>query len=99
MVLSAWFIRGCHLIALLYGGHCWDWKTNDGYAADDEEEIGWQIDSWQPGNADQCSLSMMSSYSYNVLSIRARHRNKEREEAVAALNDPDNPVQVLVTSI
>lgn len=35
---------------------------------------------------------------FNVPSIRARHKIKEREDIVRAFNDPTNPVPVLVTS-
>ena len=34
-----------------------------------------------------------------MLSIRARHKQAEREAAVSAFNDGANPVQVLVTSV
>ena len=36
---------------------------------------------------------------FNVLSIRAKHLLSEREAAVTAFNDDQNPVQVLVTSV
>ena len=41
---------------------------------------------------------LMLVHDINVLSIRARHKNQEREEVVAASNDPADPVQVLFTS-
>ena len=42
---------------------------------------------------------LMLVLGFNVISIRAKYKLKEREGAVAAFNDPDNPVQVLVTSL
>lgn len=35
---------------------------------------------------------------FNVRSIRAKHKSKDREESVRKFNDETNPVQVLVTS-
>ena len=32
------------------------------------------------------------------MSIRAKHKQKQREEAVAAFNNKEHPVQVLTTS-
>ncbi|KAF6235521.1 hypothetical protein HO173_006204 [Letharia columbiana] len=36
---------------------------------------------------------------FNVISIRAKHRLKDREAAIAQFNDKTCPVQVLVTSV
>ena len=36
---------------------------------------------------------------FAIISIRARHKQKDREEAVRMFNDKDCPIQVLVTSV
>ena len=36
---------------------------------------------------------------FNVLSIHAKHKASEREAAINAFNDKNNPVQVLITSL
>ena len=42
---------------------------------------------------------LMLVFGFNVMNIRAKHKLKEREDAVAVLNDSENPVQVPVTSV
>ena len=42
---------------------------------------------------------LMLILGFNVLSIRAKYKQKKREEAVSAFNDKDCPIPVLVTSV